>query len=81
MEKKIITGDEPAGTPASIINANGNAEPWYGMSIRQYYAGLAMQGMLSNHLMIDQFGGYDIIADNAVKFADALIASLNKING
>lgn len=45
-----------------------------GMSLRQYFAGRAMQGLLSNS-SIDQLTPAEIASD-ATLFADALIAEL-----
>jgi hypothetical protein len=48
-----------------------------GLTIRQHYAGLCMQGLLAawgNH----DVTGYDDLAHDAVKAADELIAALNK---
>ena len=44
-----------------------------GMTLREYYAGLAMQGLLSFEL--DDF---EIVALNAVNFADSLIDALQE---
>lgn len=47
--------------------------PYPGMSLRQHYAGLAMQ------TLIGQGGwGYDDAAEEALCHADALLAALNK---
>ncbi len=48
-----------------------------GMTLRQYYAGLAMQGILSN-VDGDPFVKIDPIVDSAVIFADALIRRLEE---
>ncbi len=45
-----------------------------GLTIRQYYAGLAMQGLVANGSTV--FG--DKIAISAVNYADDLINELNK---
>lgn len=45
------------------------------MSLREHYAGLAMQGMLANR---DYNLEFDKHAEVAVKFADALIEALAK---
>lgn len=45
------------------------------MSLREHYAGLAMQGMLANR---DYDLEFDKHAEVAVKFADALIEELSK---
>lgn len=53
-----------------------------GMTLREYYAGLAMQGMLS--MLTTEDAPYiklDILARDACRFADALIAELEKEEG
>ncbi len=48
-----------------------------GITLRQHYAGLAMQGIVAKHLLHE--GGTNLIdvrAKQAVKLADALIAAL-----
>ncbi len=54
-----------------------------GMTIRQYYAGLAMQGLCATRLKDEYLvnGGhlhYESLATDAVGMADALISELNK---
>lgn len=46
-----------------------------GMTLRQHYAGLAMQGMLADHTLS---ASCEDFAREAVEFADALIAELEK---
>lgn len=48
---------------------------WGGMSLRHWYAGLAMQGLLMKH---NNFMSQNEIIINSVKYADALIAELAK---
>lgn len=43
-----------------------------GLTKREYFAGLAMQGI------VDRYLNYEDIAHDAVKMADALLAELNK---
>ena len=51
-----------------------------GLSLRQHYAGLAMQGFLADP---NTTGKFDVlapfVAQAAVKFADALLAELAKV--
>lgn len=62
-------------TPAFACGADGGCGPWPGMTLRQYYAGLAMQGLLALH-------GNDVeptsIARYAARRADALLDELAK---
>ncbi len=53
-----------------------------GMSLRQHYAGLAMQGMMADGLVREDLDGdkncYQVFAINAVRMADALLAALEE---
>lgn len=52
--------------------------PCYGLTKREYFAALAMQGMMAD----PETGGRvkpEVIAGNAVAHADALVASLNRV--
>lgn len=74
MEK--ITGNELA-YPLTT-DAARDSEVHYGLTIRQHFAAMAMQGLLSN-----MKNGYDkkaavSYADDAVYLADALIERLNQ---
>jgi hypothetical protein len=48
------------------------------LSKREYFAGLAMRGILSNHELINIFNCESQIAENSIKFADELINQLNQ---
>jgi len=74
----MITGNEPA--MPFTTDADRDTELHEGLTIRQHFAAMAMQGLFSNHLMVDQFGCGDALAAEAVKIADSLIAELNKNN-
>lgn len=53
----------------------------YGITLRQHFAGLAMQGMLSNSLPCDGITLEEVtneVAGSAVAYADALLAELSK---
>lgn len=67
-------GDKPA-FPRSSQGPSGDYDGAEGMTLRQWYAGLAMQGLCSNVR-----GGEDVVdhAARAVRQADALIAALNE---
>lgn len=54
----------------ALPNADSN-----GITIREHIATMALQGMLADHTRDSTWGEY---AEGAVKFADALIAELNK---
>lgn len=77
----MTTGNEPIN---SIPDLNNHPSPWYGLTKHEYYAGLAMQGLLSNPEWMTEFKGEkylmrsDILAEVACKQADAMIKFLNK---
>ncbi len=61
------------------INDGGPAFPTetshgqdYGMTLRDYFAAAALQGMLSNSKNYDSFDGY---SDAAYEYADAMLES------
>jgi hypothetical protein len=68
--------DRPAFPTQYSNEADGSTVmPSEGMTLREYYAGLAMQGLLARH----PFGGHtESISIDAVTLADALIAELAK---
>lgn len=76
-----ITGTEPA--MPFIDDADPiNPDRWTGLTIRQYYAGLAMQGLLSSinwNESVATDGFIKHTAELSLKFTNALINELNKI--
>lgn len=71
-------GDREAFPVAySFIDKDGrkNTEVYMGMSLRVYYAGKAMNGILS---VIQPLENAKSVAAHAVRCADALIAALNE---
>jgi len=73
----MITGNEPINAIVSL-----NATDCPGLTIRQYYVGLAIQGICVANLKEIWGGVYtpapEYISQFAVQFADALISELNK---
>lgn len=80
----MITGNEPV--TAIIDTCQMNTQFHTGHTIRQHYAGLAMQGMVCNPAIMQALTSSELITGNggervaemSVKYADALIAELNK---
>ena len=75
-----MTGNEPAFPLMSHTDCHGfRYEKQQGMTLRQYYAGLAMQGILSNAKVLSDKGAFN--RENisvSVQIADALITELSK---
>jgi len=66
-------------TGSDLIFPKLCGDEWPGMTIREWYAGLAMQGMLASYTDPNMsFPEREAAAKTAVEFADALIAELNK---
>jgi hypothetical protein len=58
--------------PASMMKVLSS-----GLTKREHFAGLAMQGLLANHELIDTVD-WEWIANNSIALADNLIEELNK---
>lgn len=75
-----ITGHEPAMPNGAYGQQTGT-----GLTIRQYYAGLAMQGLMADsvyaQMILDKVPSSmaaDFLSEAAVESADSLIKKLNK---
>lgn len=71
MENKKTHGDSPINT----IEYNNNYVS-IGLTKREYFAAMAMQGALANKSAHERT--IEMITESAVKLADALIEELNK---
>lgn len=82
----MITGNEPAYPTIEQDNVNGNLiwNTVAGLTIRQHFAAMAMQGLVANsehrkwYKKESYLMPYEIYAEQAVDLADALIKELNK---
>ncbi len=75
---KKIEGDQSIH---AFVNSSGDAT-WAGLTYRQHFAAEAMKGLLPNiisHGLTEKVNA-QMVAEKAVKFADALIEELNKEN-
>ena len=76
MENNKTHGDSPAFSKAAFANEYGIDAPQEGLTKREYFSAMAMQGIITNK------DGLDIkierIAESSVDMADALIEELNK---
>jgi hypothetical protein len=85
---KILQNISPLTQPINKHNMTEGNEPvtpthedfGHGLTKREYFAAMAMQGMLSNIFDLGESGtiSQDFIASHAVVQADALINALNK---
>lgn len=82
----MITGNEPINPTDTYFDAENDRYCYsknnadiegkvYGLTIRQYFAAMAMAGWVQ-HAAAETYTG---IAKGSVKMADALIAELNRI--
>ena len=77
MENKETNPNEPAFSKPSFYHPDGGlVSPNTGLTKREYFAAMALQGIIANK------DGLDIkierIVESAVDIADALIEELNK---
>lgn len=83
-KKQVIElGREP-------VNASNDSHTSRGLNKREYFAGLAMQAIISNQILYEEFKGwegeedfdcpqeYDCAAAAAVIYADTLLKQLSK---
>ncbi len=61
--------------PCQVMGSDGNVKGVDGLTKREYFAAMAMQGTLVG---IDEKQNFKIIAEWSVQQADALIEALNK---
>ena len=75
-------GDEPAYPTEISYDKNTNESVIaHGLTVREYFAAMAMQGLLQNyqsHQMYGNHPSYPVVAEAAVSCADQLILELNK---
>jgi hypothetical protein len=75
MTQQTDGNDQAFATPPIYSDAFGLAVQEKGLSKREYFAAMAMQGLLST--VPESFNGREI-AEISVNMADALIEALNK---
>lgn len=71
-------GDEAAFPFAVPIDVEQSGRFGFGLTKREYFAGLAMQGILANASVVYKENGIKLIASEGVRMADALLAALTK---
>jgi hypothetical protein len=62
-------------------NGRENAFPdqrWKGLTKREWFAGMALQGLLANH---ENRTSYEAIAVDAIRYSDALLKQLAESDG
>jgi hypothetical protein len=77
----IKNADMPAGTkPHQIIDANDEFfKPGRdGLTKREHFAAMAMQGIAANHSLVDDAGAAKWVASQSLAYADALLYALEK---
>lgn len=58
----------------------GDIQPEYGLTKREYFAAMAMQGLLTNYVAHGMYGNHEsfpLVEEMAVSCADRLINELN----
>jgi len=82
MTEKAKEIGEQNAFPLKFDNGNGVKTIHYGMNLREYYAGLAMQGMLSNPNFIQETRGCGCSREEycshwAIEMANTLLEGLS----
>lgn len=75
MEKLLNLITDPEGTIESMEREEKKAER---QRLRDHFAGLAMQGIVSAIQAYQTFAGADSIASSAYRIADAMLAEREK---
>jgi hypothetical protein len=65
--------DESAFPVCEEVPHSTMTRQWWGLSKREYFAAMALQGMCAN---TDLCGLHDMYGEDAVKYADALMIAL-----
>ena len=77
MENNETNPNEPAFSKPAFYHPDGGLDsPNTGLTKREYFAAMAMQGALANKSAHERT--IEMITESAVKLADALIEELNK---
>jgi hypothetical protein len=74
---ETLPNEQAFPIPASHTVQYGSTRTVYGMTKREYFAAMVMQGITAN-MKLGEDSGYQTIAEWSVKQADALIEALNK---
>jgi hypothetical protein len=77
MTQQTDGDDQAFATPPVFSEAFGLAIQEKGLSKREYFAAMAMQGVCANSSITER-ASYKTMAELSVKQADALIEALNK---
>lgn len=74
MKHKAIRGNRGNGKPANpyAYPVSSNSTTYFGMTLRDHFAGIAMQGLISN-FKGDVSTNYEILSITSYKMADAML--------
>lgn len=72
-------GNQPINATLTYDQYSGEANGHlFGLTKREYFAGLAMQGMLANSAMVPNIATIEYLAKMSVKASDELLKQLEK---
>lgn len=78
MMKQLKNGDEPINPTPGYDDVTGEDKGrWFGLTKREYFAALAMQGILSRSGNWNNVTDYNFIYHEAVRHADELLKQLD----
>lgn len=75
--------DEPAFPTKAVTRTEEGVEieDCIGLTKREYFAGLAMQGIIQTNPEKNRYNSFKQLAEDSIQMADALLAELEKPNG
>ena len=81
MNNKTKNGDLPAFSKAAFYHPDGGSDsPNDGVTKREYFAAMAMQGLLVNYIDNGMYGNstdYPMVSEQSVRMADELLKQLD----
>lgn len=80
MMKQLKNGDKPINpTPGYDDETGEDKGRWFGLTKREYFAGLAMQGICAGPINSQTIGA-ELISKAAIAIADELLKQLDTSN-
>lgn len=76
-----MSSDQDGGSAFPIVHPNGMGVQYYGMSLRDYFAAKAANGLCANPSWLQEVGGdeaVNVVAKASYELADAMLAARNK---
>jgi hypothetical protein len=72
IERNNMTDEKTGGAAFPMLDVDGGTA-WQGMTLRDYFAAKAMQGILAGTLTPERLWSQDEVAETAYNVADAML--------